>query len=203
MRQINEELATLEDRERELAFDMLGGANQDLSDRPSRQYYANNGSQLYGQPYVQPYGQPYLNPVPNPNYNYNYNYNNPYYNRQYYRPYYRPIPNNLPKPYHANLNSSKLAYYVSIELELFPGTSANPLQKAAVQCQSTFERIRESYAELFGYQYRPSPMNEFYAYEYEQANKRKLDKEKNSKNSKNVTEKKNTLKQNKTVKNRH
>jgi hypothetical protein len=56
-----------------------------------------------------------------------------------------------------NESSSKLAFYVSIELELFPGKSANVLQRSVVRCQSTFERIREAYAEIFGYQYRPKP----------------------------------------------
>lgn len=53
---------------------------------------------------------------------------------------------------------SKLAYQITIDLDLFPGKSANVLQQASVRCQSTFERIREAYADLFGFQYQPAPM---------------------------------------------
>jgi hypothetical protein len=61
--------------------------------------------------------------------------------------------------------TSKLAYYVSVELELYPGTSANTVQMAAVKCSSVFERIREAWAEMMGYQYRPSTMEESYTYQ--------------------------------------
>ena len=53
---------------------------------------------------------------------------------------------------------------MSIELELFPGKSANVLQRSVVRCQSTFERIREAYAEIFGYEYRPGVIKEAYLY---------------------------------------
>jgi hypothetical protein len=52
---------------------------------------------------------------------------------------------------------SKLAFYISIDLELFPGKTVNALQKSMVKCNSTFDKIREAYAEIFGYQYRPKP----------------------------------------------
>jgi hypothetical protein len=53
---------------------------------------------------------------------------------------------------------SKLAFYISIELELFPGKSVSLANKSAVKCQGVFERIREAWADIFGYQYRPSPL---------------------------------------------
>jgi hypothetical protein len=59
---------------------------------------------------------------------------------------------------------SKLSFYITIELELFPGTSANILEKSIVKCKSTFERIREAWADIFGFEYRPSPMSEAYQY---------------------------------------
>ena len=59
---------------------------------------------------------------------------------------------------------SKLSFYIEVELELFPGTSVNLLQKGVVKCQSTFERIREAWADIRGFEYRPSPMNEAYGY---------------------------------------
>jgi hypothetical protein len=79
--------------------------------------------------------------------------------------------NNQLQKYHSN-KKSKLAYYISIELELFPGTSANALQKTAMRCQSNFERIRESWADLWGYQYRPGALTEAYNYEHQMNVKR-------------------------------
>ena len=52
---------------------------------------------------------------------------------------------------------SKLSFYISIELDLFPGKSVNALQRSMVKCNGTFDKIREAYAEIFGYQYRPKP----------------------------------------------
>jgi regulator of replication initiation timing len=77
-------------------------------------------------------------------------------------------------PYNVSLNKakdiqSKLSFYTNVELELFPGTSVNPLQRGLVKCQNTFERIREAWADIFGYQYRPAPMTE--AYQYQTAKK--------------------------------
>ena len=78
-----------------------------------------------------------------------------------YPPYapYAPYPPQRPNPNFMNKFSSKLSFYVEIDLELFPGKSANMLQKSVVRCQSTFERIREAYADIFGYEYRPGTMN--------------------------------------------
>jgi hypothetical protein len=61
--------------------------------------------------------------------------------------------------------TSKLAYYVSVELELYPGKTASTIQMASVKCNSTFERIREAFADLMGYQYRPAVMVESYSYQ--------------------------------------
>ena len=106
------------------------------------------------------------------------NYYRPYPQPQYYNPVGYPMYPNTPSntvylpntynqriPYNVSQNKSKdakskLSFYITVELELFPGTSANMYQKSVVKCQSAFERIRESYAELFGFQYRPAPMNE-------------------------------------------
>ena len=64
---------------------------------------------------------------------------------------------------------SKLSYYIEIELELFPGTQINTIQKYSVKCQTTFERIREAWADIFGFEYRPGVLDE--AYEYQAQNK--------------------------------
>jgi hypothetical protein len=60
---------------------------------------------------------------------------------------------------------SKLSYYIEIELELYPGTEVNTVQRLAVKCQSQFERIREAWADIFGFQYRPALLKEAYAYQ--------------------------------------
>jgi hypothetical protein len=109
----------------------------------------------YGQPYGSqpvPYGQPYgSQPVP---------YGQPY------NPQAQLM--NLNQYSHSNRAlelTSKLAYYVSVELELYPGKDVNTIQMAAVKCSSTFERIREAWADMMGYQYRPSTMSESYTYQ--------------------------------------
>jgi hypothetical protein len=67
--------------------------------------------------------------------------------------------------YKSNKDDSKFCYYVNIELELFPGTSVNTLQKNAVKCQGRFEKIRKAYADLLGYEYRPGILKEAYVYQ--------------------------------------
>ena len=111
-------------------------------------------------------------------------YQNSYYSRQYNVPY--NVSQNKTKD-----QKSKLSFYITIELELFPGTSANMFQKSVVKCQSTFERIREAWADIFGFEYRPAPMTEAYSYIYEPI--------KND-NNKNNTERKRTTDKNKTRK---
>jgi hypothetical protein len=71
---------------------------------------------------------------------------------------------------------SKMSFYITIELDLFPGKNVNALQKSAVKCRSTFERIREAWAEIFGYQYRPLPMVE--PYSNNEDNEKEKEKEK-------------------------
>ena len=75
---------------------------------------------------------------------------------------------------------SKLSYYITVELELYPGTNIGTIKKYAMKCQSSFERIRKSLADLFGYQYRPLEIKEAYGYEaeYDANEKLKEDQEK-------------------------
>ena len=122
--------------------------------KPSEQYVN------YSNPYSSPYSNPYYNPLGypmNPNMP-----NNTFYLPQGYG-YRRPLPYNVSQN-KAKDSKSKLSFYITIELELFPGKSANLLQKSVVKCQSTFERIREAYADIRGFQYRPAAMSEAYAY---------------------------------------
>jgi hypothetical protein len=95
-------------------------------------------------------------------------YQNPLYQNQLYQNssnqfHYPPLMFNPflmsnPHLYNVTKNKeSKLSFYISIELELFPGKSVNAFQKSMVKCNSTFEKIREAYSEIFGYQHRPKP----------------------------------------------
>ena len=102
---------------------------------------------------------------------------------------------------------SKLTFYIEVELELFPGTSANVFQKSVVKCQSTFERIREAWADIRGFEYRPSPMNEAYAYnitsDEEKKEERKQKKQRKQRKQQNKTLKNNNNRNNnKTLKNK-
>lgn len=51
---------------------------------------------------------------------------------------------------------SDLTYYIVIDLELYPGNSIPLEQKAALACQSRYEKIRQSYADMYGYIYQPN-----------------------------------------------
>ena len=53
---------------------------------------------------------------------------------------------------------SKLSYYIVIDLDLYPGESIPLGEQAVMSCQNRYEKIRQSYAQLFGIQYYP---NEF------------------------------------------
>ena len=139
---------------------------------------ARDKYQEYSNPYPSYNQNPYSNPYPSYNQNPYYSPENPYgynYPPHSYPPY-PPYPSNKPYNPYANQSykletnkakdaKSKLAFYIEIELELFPGKSATMFQKSTVRCQSVFERIRESYAEIFGYQYRPATFTEAYAYQ--------------------------------------
>ena len=138
-----------------------------------------------------------------------YNSYNPYKYRPYgeYEPY-NPYGYNLPlkqSMYHSlvreNDQKSKLTYYVTIDLDLYPGTSANALQKSSVLCHSRFEEIRHAYADMFGYIYRPSTLGSTYSYEKEYKEEKKEDKEKKDKQKGGKTFKNIKNKYRKTIKN--
>jgi hypothetical protein len=93
------------------------------------------------------------------------------YNTDYYNHY---LQYNIAKE-----NKSKLSYYITIELELYPGKSVGTVKKYAMKCQNTFDKVRKAWADLFGYEYRPSEVTEAYAYEteFDLSEKEKADKE--------------------------
>lgn len=105
-------------------------------------------------------------------------YNNGLYNQGLYNqgfnqrfnlfPYGRQLPIDYTHNMLNNINKeqkSKLSYYIEIELELFPGTNISMIQRYSVKCQTTFERIREAWANIFGYEYRPGVLEEAYSYQ--------------------------------------
>jgi hypothetical protein len=166
--------------------------------RPSEQY-VNYNAPGYNELGYNPAAPGYYGQQMNP-----YMQNNPMYfpsRSPYSYPYYnqRRLPYNVSQN-KAKDSKSKLSFYITIELELFPGTTANLFQKSVVKCQSTFERIREAWSDIFGYQYRPSPMSEAYAYGMQKVNKNSNNKtseknkqytNKNNKNTNNKTRKTN------------
>ena len=93
------------------------------------------------------------------------------YNTDYYNHY---LQYNIAKE-----NKSKLSYYITIELELYPGKSVGTVKKYAMKCQNTFDKVRKAWADLFGYEYRPTEVTEAYAYEteFDLSEKEKADKE--------------------------
>lgn len=144
------------------------------------------------------------NPNPNPQragaleqeYNQNAFQQNPYFYNPFLNPFFNQ--NNLQNryiPLQPNIfyslvkekdQKSKLTYYVTIDLDLYPGTSAGPLQKSAVLCHSRFEEIRHAFADMFGYIYRPSTTGSTVAYEKQYKDDKKKDKEQNKNGVQNI-----------------
>jgi hypothetical protein len=52
-----------------------------------------------------------------------------------------------------------LTYYIVIDLELYPGDHIPLETKASLACQIRYEKIRQSYADLFGLVYQPKELN--------------------------------------------
>ena len=77
------------------------------------------------------------------------------------------------RPNAPHSSDSKLSYYIIIDLELFPGKEIPFSQKAVLKCQKQYEKIRQSYADMFGLVYRP---NEFYpsSYSYKEEGEKKV-----------------------------
>lgn len=53
---------------------------------------------------------------------------------------------------------ANLTYYIVIDLELYPGDSISMQMKASIACQLRYEKIRQSYADLFGLVYQPKEL---------------------------------------------
>jgi hypothetical protein len=57
------------------------------------------------------------------------------------------------------IDDSKLSYYVIVDLELYPGESIPLIKQPVIACNVRYEKIRQSFADMFGLAYHP---NEFY-----------------------------------------
>jgi hypothetical protein len=119
-------------------------------------------------PYPQYNPQPRYNPYPqyNPTPRYN---PYPQYNPQpRYNPYpqYNPQPRYNPYPFLAkNMvkrdyehDNSKLAYYITIDMELHPGTSITPQEQKVLKCRQKWNSVRKAYADFVGKPYIIPPV---------------------------------------------
>jgi hypothetical protein len=77
----------------------------------------------------------------------------PYGRPQYGRPQY--ISNFVKTPQY--VENSQLSYYITIELQLHPGTSISPQERKGLKCNHKWNAIKQSYAQLVGKQYNITP----------------------------------------------
>ena len=183
---LNQQLKTLEKKRRDKKYPKTttgGKPTTKLSEQYSQ--YSTNYP-------VTPSRMP-QNIIYYPSQGYNQGYPNQGYNQQMLP--YNIIQNNIVQN-KAKDQKSKLTFYIEIELELFPGESANIFQKSVVKCQSTFERIREAWADIRGFEYRPSPMNEAYAYNITSDEEQRKQRKEERKQKKQRKQQKKTLKNN-------
>jgi len=53
------------------------------------------------------------------------------------------------------MDDSKLSYYVIVDLELYPGESIPLIKQPVIACNLRYEKIRQSFADMFGLAYHP------------------------------------------------
>jgi hypothetical protein len=106
-------------------------------------YYDNN---FYDRPYDTPYDRPYDRPYGNP----------------YRTPYGRPGPYLARNMLTQNYTDSKLAYYITIDLELYPGTEISPEIKKQLKCRQKWNAVRKAYANFRGLPYIVQPIYSYY-----------------------------------------
>ena len=98
---------------------------------------------------------------------------------------------------------SKLAFYVNVELTLFPGASANPLQKASALCSARFEDIRKAMLEILNLEYRPRQLNDSSIYQNEKEGEKNGEKDGEKDKKKGGSVKNRKLKKNNTIRNKY
>jgi hypothetical protein len=76
-------------------------------------------------------------------------------NGGYYRPHYRPPLQRaiLKEPF----DNNQLSYYITIDLQLKPGTSLTPEQKKGLTCSHKWNKVSKSYSQLMGKPYNNVP----------------------------------------------
>jgi hypothetical protein len=79
---------------------------------------------------------------------------NPYYRPTYYNPQYS-MAHNMEKK---DKDNSQLAYTITIDMELSPGTSLSPAELTNAKCNSKWNSIRKSWSELTGKPYVIAPV---------------------------------------------
>ena len=196
------QLQTVDQRIQELQGQKGGGQ---YGGGPRDRYYSTQGiqelqenqlnnpnygqpSSMFQQPYLQQpvypysYGQqpiyPSVNSTMNPSYTTNPSYTKPYSQQSMINP----LQQHTYAKQMTYLNKaleleSKLAFYVNVELVLFPGASVSPSQKASALCGSRFEDIRKAITELFGLEYYQKPIDDAYIYQSGKSNKNEENEE--------------------------
>jgi len=121
----------------------------------------NGGEQDGG---IKHYPNPYPNPYPQfatPNYpSYN-----PYSNA-YLNPYSHPYTYKEPIKKNHTKDTLQIAYYITIEMELHPGTSISPEELDNIKCRQKWNAVRKAYSEFMGKKYIIPPV-----YQYHPTNK--------------------------------
>ena len=79
---------------------------------------------------------------------------NPYYRPMYYNPQYN-MAHTMEKK---DRDNSQLAYTITIDMELSPGTSLSPSELSNAKCNSKWNSIRKSWSELTGKPYVIPPV---------------------------------------------
>jgi hypothetical protein len=157
--------------------------NMNISDKivPKLKTDIDGGAPPYN--YPRPpynYQQPPYN-YPRPPYNYQqppYNYPRPPYNYQQPSQY---MPNRSQE-----IKFSKIAYVITIDMELYPGTNLTPEQLKEASCNSKYNAIRKAYSEFIGRPYLIPP-----AYNRTKKNDINQSKSENMKTIKNMKTRKN------------
>ena len=220
---VNEaKLAEIEQRIQELKGQgkgQVGGADPSARDR----YYLTQGIQginSYGQPSAA-FQQPYLQQQPMsygqrqplyPSLNPFQQQQQLLYGQQMMNPLQQQMLNPLQQHTYAKQMSylnkaleleSKLAFYVNVELTLFPGASANPLQKASALCSARFEDIRKAMLEILNLEYRPRQLNDSSIYQNEKEGEKNGEKDGEKDKKKGGSVKNRKLKKNNTIRNKY
>ena len=149
-------------------------------------YYPNYGTQ-YTQPYGPNYGS-YYGQRYGPNYGsyygqrYGPNYGS-YYGQRYgpnYGSYYGqrnyPSYNNLIKYQTPKVDTINIAYYITIDMELYPGTKIPPEESKNLSCNKKWNSVRKAYADFTGKPYVVPPV---YKIDKTRKNKKSQDNIKN------------------------